>query len=91
MEPERVLDLVCADAQRLGLTLAGHVTDYRLVTFAADFNSLEPGHMAKRPTQATPVAGLTLAGDYTRQRFVATMEGAVVSGRKAEAVLGRSL
>lgn len=88
MDPERLVQLVCADAERLGLAISDHVTDYRVVAFRQDFNSLQPGHMAKRPTQATPVPGLTLAGDYTRQRFVATMEGAVVSGQKAaEAVL----
>jgi 15-cis-phytoene desaturase len=28
-------------------------------------------------------ARLTLAGDYTKQEYLATMEGAVVSGRRA--------
>jgi uncharacterized protein with NAD-binding domain and iron-sulfur cluster len=28
-------------------------------------------------------AGLSLAGDYTRQPYIATMEGAVVSGKLA--------
>ncbi len=83
MDPEQVLQVVCADADRLGIAVAGHVTGHRVVTFSHDFNSLEPGHMAQRPTQVTPVPGLTLAGDYTRQRFIATMEGAVVSGQKA--------
>ncbi len=91
MDPERLVQVVCADAERLGLAVSGHVTDQRVVAFSHDFNSLEPGHMTKRPTQVTPVPGLTLAGDYTRQRFIATMEGAVVSGQKAaEAVLERS-
>lgn len=41
-----------------------------------------------RPDQETLVPGLSLAGDYTRQRCVATMEGAVVSGKRAaEAVM----
>jgi 15-cis-phytoene desaturase len=37
------------------------------------------------------VPGLTLAGDYTKQPWVASMEGAVVSGeRAAVAVAGGS-
>ncbi|MBC8041986.1 MAG: FAD-dependent oxidoreductase [Rhizobacter sp.] len=36
-----------------------------------------------RPTQATPVANLFLAGGYTQQRFYDSMEGAVASGRLA--------
>lgn len=83
MAPEEVLEVACADADRIGLPLRDHVTDHRVVVLAHDFPALEPGHMAKRPPQVTPVDGLTLAGDYTRQRFVATMEGAVHAGRIA--------
>ena len=36
-----------------------------------------------RPDQRTPVPGLTLAGGYTEQPRIDTMEGAVVSRRKA--------
>ena len=48
-----------------------------------------PGSDRWRPTQATPVPNLFLAGDYTRQDYMASMEGAVRSGqRAAQAVLG---
>jgi 9,9'-di-cis-zeta-carotene desaturase len=47
-----------------------------------------PGSDRWRPTQATPVPNLFLAGDYTRQDYMASMEGAVRSGqRAAQAVL----
>jgi 9,9'-di-cis-zeta-carotene desaturase len=47
-----------------------------------------PGTDRWRPTQATPVPNLFLAGDYTRQDYMASMEGAVRSGqRAAQAVL----
>ncbi|HYD83576.1 MAG TPA: FAD-dependent oxidoreductase, partial [Opitutus sp.] len=59
------------------------VTRYRLVNHVDDFYSLAPGNDHLRPAQATPVRGLSLAGDYTRQKYVATMEGAVVSGQLA--------
>jgi zeta-carotene desaturase len=42
-----------------------------------------PGSDPWRPTQATPVPNLFLAGDYTRQDYMASMEGAVRSGQLA--------
>jgi len=36
-----------------------------------------------RLNQKTPINGLVLAGDYTKQKFYSTMEGAVISGIKA--------
>jgi uncharacterized protein with NAD-binding domain and iron-sulfur cluster len=42
-----------------------------------------PGSDALRPTQRTPIANLALAGDYTRQDYMASMEGAVRSGHRA--------
>lgn len=48
-----------------------------------------PGSDALRPTQKTPIPNLALAGDYTQQDYMASMEGAVRSGRRAaEALLG---
>ena len=88
MEPEQILDSACADAERLGRYITDHVTDYRVISHPADFYSLAPGSQELRPTQQTSVGGLTLAGDYTRQPFLATMEGAVISGQQAaEAVM----
>lgn len=87
MEPPDVLEATLRDADRLGLRVRGHVVDYRVVKLPADFYSLAPGHDALRPPQATPIPGLTLAGDYTRQQYLATMEGAVVSGRIAADVV----
>jgi 15-cis-phytoene desaturase len=84
---EEILATVLVDAERLGLDLAGTLRDYRVVRFAEDFVSLAPGHAALHPTQRTLVPGLTLAGDWTTQPFLATMEGAVVSGRRARVAL----
>jgi 15-cis-phytoene desaturase len=48
-----------------------------------------PGCQALRPSQATPIPNFFLAGDYTLQRYLASMEGAVLSGKLcAEAVAG---
>jgi len=46
-----------------------------------------PGCQALRPDQTSPIANFFLAGDYTMQRYLASMEGAVLSGRLcAEAI-----
>ena len=48
-----------------------------------------PGCQALRPSQATPVPNFFLAGDYTMQRYLASMEGAVLSGKLcAQAITG---
>jgi 15-cis-phytoene desaturase len=83
MEPADILECTCRDAERLGIHVREHVVSYRVVKLPADFYSLAPGNEALRPPQATPIVGLTLAGDYTRQPYLATMEGAVVSGQLA--------
>jgi zeta-carotene desaturase len=46
-----------------------------------------PGSDALRPTQRTPIRNLALAGDYTQQDYMASMEGAVRSGHRAAKAL----
>jgi 15-cis-phytoene desaturase len=83
MDPADILEITCRDAERLGIRVRDHIISYRVVKLPADFYSLAPGNDVLRPPQATPIAGLTLAGDYTCQQYLATMEGAVVSGKLA--------
>ena len=40
-----------------------------------------PGRQQYRPSQTTPIANFDLTGDYTMQRYLASMEGAVLSGK----------
>ncbi len=40
-----------------------------------------PGAQASRPSQTTPISNFYLTGDYTMQRYLASMEGAVLSGK----------
>jgi len=81
--PEDILDIVTKDARKLGIELEGKIKQYRKVSLPHDFYSLETGSESLRPTQKTPIHGLALAGDYTRQKHLATMEGAVVAGHLA--------
>jgi len=47
-----------------------------------------PGCQKLRPDQASPIPNFFLAGDFTMQRYLASMEGAVLSGRLcAEAIV----
>ncbi|HWM89330.1 MAG TPA: FAD-dependent oxidoreductase [Thermoanaerobaculia bacterium] len=87
MEPDEILEITCRDAERLGVRVRDRIVKYRVVKLPADFYALSPGNDALRPPQATPIEGLTLAGDYTRQQYLATMEGAVVSGRRAARIV----
>lgn len=89
--PERFLDMPAADilkivledGERLGLDLKDNVAAYYKVRLPHDFYSLACGSEQLRPGQKTDVPGLSLAGDYTKQPYLATMEGAVVSGKNA--------
>jgi 15-cis-phytoene desaturase len=40
-----------------------------------------PGRQQYRPSQETPIKNFYLTGDYTMQRYLASMEGAVLSGK----------
>lgn len=82
---DKILAIALEDADKLGLAVRNRVTRYRVVRHTDDFYSLAPGNDHLRPSQVTPVPGLSLAGDFTRQAFVATMEGAVISGQLAAA------
>lgn len=48
-----------------------------------------PGRQAYRPSQRTPIQNFYLAGDYTMQRYLASMEGAVLSGKLAAQVINQ--
>jgi 15-cis-phytoene desaturase len=39
------------------------------------------GTQACRPSQKTPIDNFYLTGDYTMQKYLASMEGAVLSGK----------
>ncbi|WP_439626974.1 FAD-dependent oxidoreductase [Gemmata sp.] len=85
MEDGKILERAAVELDRIGVRLAGRVRAYRAVRHPHDFYALRPGSEALRPTPATPVPGVSLAGDYTKQPWVASMEGAVVSGERAAA------
>jgi 15-cis-phytoene desaturase len=56
---------------------------YRVVKTPRSVYKATPGRQAYRPSQKTPVANFYLAGSYTMQEFLGSMEGAVLSGKLA--------
>jgi len=50
-----------------------------------------PGTQACRPDQTTPIANFFLAGSYTMQRYLGSMEGAVLSGKLAAQAVNRQV
>lgn len=87
MDDEEILRMTIADGKRLGIDIENKITDFRITRIPHDFYALTPGNEKLRPKQDTPVVGLTLAGDYTKQANLATMEGAVVSGKIAADII----
>ena len=50
-----------------------------------------PGRNKFRPSQHTPIENFTLAGDFTSQKFLGSMEGAILSGKLAAEVVSDKL
>ncbi|MCG6135945.1 MAG: 15-cis-phytoene desaturase [Nostoc sp. LLA-1] len=50
-----------------------------------------PGRQQYRPSQTTPIANFYLTGDYTMQRYLASMEGAVLSGKLTAQAISEAL
>jgi 15-cis-phytoene desaturase len=63
---------------------------YKVVKTPLSVYKTTPGCQELRPTQVTPIANFFLAGDYTLQRYLASMEGAVLSGKQCAAAVDRA-
>jgi zeta-carotene desaturase len=60
-----------------------NMTWYSVVKLAQSLYREAPGMDVYRPAQKTPIANLFLAGSYTQQDYIDSMEGATLSGRQA--------
>ena len=60
-----------------------NVTWYGVVKLAQSLYREAPGMDSYRPDQKTPVANFFLAGSYTQQDYIDSMEGATITGRRA--------
>jgi len=67
-----------------------NVTWSSVVKLAQSLYRERPGMDPFRPTQATPIDNFFLAGSYTAQDYIDSMEGATISGKQAAtAILDR--
>ncbi|MBO3463797.1 9,9'-di-cis-zeta-carotene desaturase [Aetokthonos hydrillicola Thurmond2011] len=64
-----------------------NVTWYSVVKLAQSLYREAPGMDIYRPDQKTPVSNFFLAGSYTQQDYIDSMEGATISGRRAAKVI----
>ncbi|MCG9891987.1 MAG: 15-cis-phytoene desaturase [Thermosynechococcaceae cyanobacterium MS004] len=56
---------------------------YKVVKTPRSVYTASPGRQAFRPDQETPISNFYLAGSYTLQQYLGSMEGAVLSGKLA--------
>ncbi|KAL1551831.1 15-cis-phytoene desaturase [Salvia divinorum] len=57
------------------------ILKYHVVKTPRSVYKTVPGTEPCRPLQKSPIEGFYLAGDYTKQKYLASMEGAVLSGK----------
>ncbi len=80
---DEVIRRTLAEFTRLHPSAAqAHLLKSTLVRIPQSVYRAHPGHDAYRPDQATGIANFFLCGDYTRQEYLASMEGAVLSGKR---------
>lgn len=60
-----------------------NMTWYSVVKLAQSLYRESPGMDPYRPAQQTPISNFFLAGSYTQQDYIDSMEGATLSGRQA--------
>ncbi len=91
-QPDQVvLERIMADFYRLHpAARSAKLRKYTLVRIPNSVYQACVGVDRYRPAQATPVPNLFLAGDFTRQEFMASIEGAVRSARRAVEQIERS-
>ena len=62
---------------------------YSVVKVPRSVYAAIPGRNKYRPGQRTPIPNLTMAGDWTSQKFLGSMEGAVLGGKLAAEVVSK--
>ncbi|YAI81752.1 MAG: 15-cis-phytoene desaturase [cyanobacterium endosymbiont of Rhopalodia sterrenbergii] len=90
-------DIVAATMEELYKLFPQHFTGenptkllkFHVVKTPRSVYKATPGRQAFRPSQKTPIANFYLAGDYTMQQYLGSMEGAVLSGKLAAQAIDR--
>ncbi|MEM9215889.1 MAG: 15-cis-phytoene desaturase [Cyanobacteria bacterium P01_F01_bin.150] len=75
--------------QHFGSDNPAQLLKHKVVKTPRSVYTATPGCQQHRPSQETPIANFFLAGDYTMQRYLASMEGAVLSGKLTAQAISR--
>lgn len=91
LDDEALIAHVMADFTRLHPAAAeAQLRKYTIVRIPNSVYQARPGVDQYRPDQASPVPNFFLAGDYTQQEFLASIEGAVISAKRCVERIDRS-
>ncbi|MBW4577765.1 MAG: 15-cis-phytoene desaturase [Aphanothece sp. CMT-3BRIN-NPC111] len=83
---QEIVDATMAELEKLfpdhfGGSTPAKLRKFHVVKTPRSVYKATPGREQHRPSQTTPIANFYLTGDYTMQRYLASMEGAVLSGK----------
>ncbi len=83
---QEIVDVTMAELEKLFPDHFGYLQPAKLlkshvVKTPRSVYKATPGRQKYRPDQKSPIANFFLTGDYTMQRYLASMEGAVLSGK----------
>ncbi len=93
---EEILAVTMAELEKLfpahfGGENPAKLLKYHVVKTPRSVYTATPGRQLYRPAQVTPVANFYLAGSYTMQPYLGSMEGAVLSGKlTAQAIVANA-
>merc|ERR1712151_891536 len=65
------------------------LTKYAVVKVPRSVYAAIPGRNKYRPGQRSPIPNFTMAGDWTSQKYLGSMEGALLGGKLAAEVVAR--
>merc|ERR1711966_178456 len=92
---EEIIEAALIELQRLFPTEIGpnapnggaQVTKSTVVRTPRSVYATTPGRNKFRPSQESPISNFIMAGDFVAQKYLGSMEGAVLSGKIAAAVI----
>ncbi|KAB8144645.1 NAD(P)-binding protein [Chloroflexia bacterium SDU3-3] len=92
LEDEAVVQIILDEFYKLHpAAREATLRKYTLVRIPNSVYQARPGVDKYRPDQATPVPNLFLAGDFTQQEFLASIEGAIRSAKRCVQRIDRAV
>jgi len=70
-----------------GAQAQAKLTKFAVVKVPRSVYAAIPGRNKYRPSQESPISNLVLAGDWTSQKYLGSMEGAILGGKLAAEVI----